>query len=168
MLNLSIMTACIPILNRFFADLRTGMMGFGVTEPLELNSSEKKTPGNTYASKFGTGFGSKLASRIGVRSQVSKNNMSMSRTSGSGDDIEDLKYGYGAGQHPPSQGNKAVVDRSESVKRLTGTDNVIVQTVDYKVEYEEGALERHHDTQGNASRHSSPSGDGEGIVVREI
>lgn len=131
-LNLSIITACIPCIKRFLADLSTGMMTVNIPEPLELTM---KNPSSSITSPDTTGRGtpfrgSKLFSSRS-RSQINK-----SRTSTS---IETEKSRRP--QLVPSQSTRTTtIEKSESMDGLT--DGVIMHTVDYEVNYEQG---RNHD-----------------------
>jgi hypothetical protein len=158
MLNLSIITACIPSLKRFLQDLQSGVMAVNITESFELGLSKKVSssqPG-AYATVSGTGFASMTPSKLGGKSQTRSN---VQTTGHDKDDVEDLKDGYGPGDgHSFSQGHNnnahkfstqgSTVERSDSVKGLT--DGVIYRSVDFKVEYEGRSSE------GSGSRPSPP------------
>ncbi len=158
MLNLSIITACVPSLKRFLADLQSGAMAVNITESFEMGVSKKVSSSNEhYASGSGIGIGSRIASKFGVRSQQRSNNISSMKRN---DDIEDAKYGIGVDghEHGFTRGhndnahnvstNRSTVERSDSVKGLT--DGVIYRSVDFKVEYEGRSSE------GSESRNSPP------------
>jgi hypothetical protein len=68
MLNLSLITACIPSLKRFLADLQSGAMAVQVTEAFEMGISQKGYLGAEHSAGSRTGLGSKLASKPGVKS----------------------------------------------------------------------------------------------------
>lgn len=68
MLNLSLITACIPSLKRFLADLQSGTMAVQVTEAFEMGISQKGYSGAEHSAGSRTGLGSKLASKLGVKS----------------------------------------------------------------------------------------------------
>lgn len=147
MLNLSIITACIPCIKRFLADLSVGMTVIAVSEPLEMTvkntSSSDPSSRNRLGSQGGGGFFSGMMSRSrnGTQSQVTTNK-GKSRPDGS---IRDDPY-TGRQDFQPDWATRSrpVIERSESVKGLT--QNIIVQTIDYEVNYE-GApgSARHHD-----------------------
>lgn len=128
-INLSIITACIPCIKRFLADLSTGMMAVNIPEPLEMtmkNASSSVTSPNT--TSRGTPLrGSRLFSLSKNRSQTTR-----SRTSTS-DDTEKPRRP----QLVPPQGMRtATIEKSESMDGLT--EGVIMHTVDYEVNYENG------------------------------
>ena len=144
MLNISIITACIPSIKRFLADIQSGLMGVNISEPYELTHS-----GGKYAVDYGRGttFGSKVTTRLGVShmSGTGKSESSrMGRSRGEKDprnlgmDLESGHHNHIRGGHRSPGGQGQVRDTSESVKGLT--DDVIMQTIDYKVEYEDGNL----------------------------
>lgn len=139
MLNMSIITACIPSIKRFLADIQSGLAGVHISEPYELTHS-----GGKYADYGkGTDFGSRIATRPGMSRNMSSgrsrgekdlrnpNNMDLESSMRSGNHT----YIQGGGQEP-RRGQGRVRETSESVKGLT--DDVIMQTIDYKVEYEDG------------------------------
>ena len=150
MLNLSLITACIPSLKRFLADLQSGAMAVNVTEAFEMGVSQMGSSGRAYAMGSRSGLGSKLASKLGVTSQ--SRSVGIAGDSGEQNDMEDLKYGYGHGSGqgrghaqrrlssngnpfaPAGAANRSTVERGESIKGLT--ENMIQRTVDFKVEYE--------------------------------
>lgn len=147
MLNISIITACIPSIKRFLADIQSGLMGVNISEPYELTHSGGKATQLRYGQ--GTGLGSKIATRLGMSAGKSQSNSAI-RSRGEKDqrdvDLEDMRYTRGANLHPGHVGNNArahsnrnMRETSESVKGLT--DDVIMQTIDYKVEYEDGNTE---------------------------
>jgi hypothetical protein len=67
MLNLSLITACIPSLKRFLANLQSGAMAVQVTEAFEMGISQKGYSGAEHSAGLRTGVGSKLASKLGVK-----------------------------------------------------------------------------------------------------
>ena len=181
MLNLSIITACIPSLKRFLQDLQSGAMAVNITEAFEMSgASSKKVSlaqggrgGGPYAAMSRTtnnsNFASRTASKLGVkRHPKSKIQTSTAATTTTGynrdddDHTADLKRGYEVGDgHSFAQGHndnphkfstqRSTVERSDSVKGLT--DGVIYRSVDFKVEYEGRSSE------GSGSRPSPPHDD---------
>jgi hypothetical protein len=105
MLNLSIITACIPSLKRFLKDLQSGAMALNITESFEMSVSQKvfSSQRGSCTTVSGTGFASRTASKLGFKSQTRSNTQA---TGHDKDDIEDLKSGYGLGEgHLFSQGH---------------------------------------------------------------
>lgn len=144
MLHVSIITACIPSIKRFLADVQSGLMGATISEQYEMTHSGGKT--TQLQSGSGTGaFGSKLASRIGgVMS-------SKSQGGGSGIRSQQEKSQLGSVNGDAALGtttfarhgrSPAPKEESESVKGLAR--NAIHQKIDYEVEYE-AYEERRHD-----------------------
>jgi hypothetical protein len=147
MLNISIITACIPSIKRFLADIQSGLMGVNISEPYELTHTGGKGTYIDYGK--GTGIGSKIATRLGISTTKSGSN-SGSRSRGEKDqrgvDLEDMRYNRSVNLRPSGldgsarvHSNRNLRETSESVKGLT--DDVIMQTIDYKVEYEDGHTE---------------------------
>lgn len=116
MLNLSLITACIPSLKRLISDMQTGLTRVAIPEQFELESVLRS--------------GSK-----GAKSpQVTGNQSRAYRYDGGKRSSLRVKEGGakrfgGGGQRDgsPEEG------RSESVKGLT--EDAIFQTIDYRVEY---------------------------------
>lgn len=130
-ISLSIITACIPCIKRFLADLSAGMIVVNVSEHAEftmknLSSSREKTQPEEGNEMSGGLFGSRLFSR---RSQ-NRSNLDSQRTMND----EEKNNGKSPEFRPTRTHNKSLVERSESMKGLT--DGVIVQTIDYQVNYE--------------------------------
>ena len=131
MLNFSIITACIPSIKRFLADIQSGLMGVNISEQYEVSHSGGKATFISYGK--GTGLGTKLASRLGMTTNKSMNNSGLrSRAEKDPDtiDLEEMRR-----NRTNIRGGKEPRERTESVKGLT--DDVIMQTIDYKVEYED-------------------------------
>ena len=130
-INLSIITACIPCIKRFLADLSAGMMNVNISEPMELTMKNLSSSGgrDPTSTRNGGGFlRSKLFSARG-RSQMD------SHLSSHDHDAEKKHYSQAAGFAQAKQStNKVCVERSESMKGLT--DGVIMQTIDYEVNFE--------------------------------
>jgi hypothetical protein len=145
MLNLSLVTACIPSLKRFLTDLQSGTMVVQIKEAFEMDISQKGSLGAEYSTGSRTGHGSKLASELGGDGKEQQQ------------DLEGLNYSY---DHVPGHGhgnaqgrlssnatpfvpagatNRSTLERSESINGLTG--NIIQRTADFKVEYQSRALE---------------------------
>ncbi|KAK2788387.1 hypothetical protein FQN52_006711 [Onygenales sp. PD_12] len=145
----SIITACIPSLKTFLADIRSGLTGATISEPFELAHSGGRTRvhgttrtanGSSSGNSLGGGFGG----RMGTSSSTTKT-MGSSRAwrwrGGEwkmGGDGYPFAYGRGG---VGRIGKRGTEESSESVKGLT--DGVIVHTVDYRVEFDGGeGLER--------------------------
>lgn len=135
-INSSIITACIPCIKRFLADLSSGMMTVNISEPLEMTmkgassaSAANEHSGTTYV-KSGS-----IASRLFNSSKLS----SAQRSEQSRGSV-DFKKASQTGRRPPFSGghsttnSKTVVERSDSMKYLN--EHVIVQTIDYDVREE--------------------------------
>jgi hypothetical protein len=154
MLNISIITACIPSIKRFLADIQSGLMGVNISEPYELTHS-----GGKYVDYGkGTTFGSKVATRLGLsnNSGIGKSqNSHSSQARSKNEKSVDLEPSAGHHQFlsPGSNLNRAQNhrERSESVKGLT--DDVIMQTIDYKVEYEDGNSQASDGERSSRSAH---------------
>jgi hypothetical protein len=168
MLAMSFITACIPSIKRFLADIQSGLMGVNISEPYELTHSGGKYATGTQAGIYGKGtsLGSKVASRLGVTSITAGGrsaNVSALRSRGEkdpnnlGSQVERGVYldtdNYN-GRDIRGRRND-VHETSESVKGLT--DDVIMQTIDYKVEYEDG-----QGTEGSLGGRSSSGGRDDG------
>jgi hypothetical protein len=131
MLNTSIMTACIPSIKRFLTDIQSGLMAAGISEYYEHTHTGGKSGYGTATYAKGTSLGSKLASRLGV-SSVSKspsNSALRSRVD------KDSRGKYDMDLEDIRRDTKQPRETTESVKGLT--DDVIMHTIDYRVEYED-------------------------------
>lgn len=149
-INLSIITACIPCIKRFLADLSTGMMTVNISEPLEMTmktaSTSVTTPDSTTAEK--SRLGSRLFSFSRNRSRASKSHTSISI---------DLEKHHQPKLTPSQNTRTAKIGKSESMDALT--EGVIVQTIDYEVNYEHaresGKWDNKSDTIGSAPSQNS-------------
>jgi hypothetical protein len=137
MMSLSIITACIPTIKRFLADLSVGMTVIAVSEPMEMTvkqtSSGDPSRGTKNGSSGGGFFSSMMSrSRNGPPSQTDTNK-GKTRPAGSkgNEDPYTQRQDF---QHDWATRSRPVIERSESVKGLR--QNIIVQTVDYEVNYE--------------------------------
>lgn len=156
MLNVSIITACIPCIKRFLADLSVGMTVIAVSEPLEMTvkhgSSGNPSSGKPFdSSSGGGGFFSGLMSRSrhapplqepvhgGRKKSVAPNN----------EDPYSKRQDF---QPDWATRSRPVIERSESVKGLT--QNIIVQTIDYEVNYEGGPGSARHTNHRDGSAKS--------------
>ncbi len=151
-LHTSIITACIPSIKRFFADVQSGLMGVTISEQYEVSVDGKNAAmlrvcadlslkmthsgGKTHLqSHSGTGVGSRITSRF-ARSR----NRSQA-ASGLDSQAEGETYASAAGDFGSKSRVKATMSNSnrtpetESVKGLT--TNAIHQKIDYEIEYEE-------------------------------
>lgn len=79
MLNLSLITACAPLLKRFLSDLQTGFLDTTIHQGMELTSG-KKSPGRLWGTSNESGSKS---SKSGTRS------LARGRTRKKGQEIED-------------------------------------------------------------------------------
>lgn len=128
MVALSIMTACLPSIRRFFADLRTGLMGVHICEPLEL------TMKNSVSSEVDSKRKSKnLNKRV---SGMFRNHQ------GSLKDQEEQSSWSRRQSSPKEQSTRgrsalSKTTVSHGVADRPPTNNVIVQTIDYQVEYQD-------------------------------
>jgi hypothetical protein len=171
MLNLSLITACIPSLKRFLTDLRDATIAVQISQAFEAAISQKGPSGTEYPTGPTVGLGPTLAGELGVKGQ--SGSLGTGGRKEEQHDIESLNYryhhvpwyGHGNAQgrlsskvHPfvPARAtDRSTAGRSESMKGLT--DNTSQRTVDFKVEYESRASE------GSSSRPSLAQG---GIVVQ--
>ena len=158
MLNLSIITACIPCLKRVLGDLRTGIMSVAIPEPFEMSVTGKlSSRGVDAVSRSGPSMGSKIAARLGLTSSQQRSaNKSTLNSSGGGS--RDLEKSYKRRSEP------GAVERSESVKHLK--EGVIVRQSDFTVEYDARGPAPGHGRPG-AFRHdteSQSSLDGAGVT----
>jgi hypothetical protein len=147
MLNASIITACLPSIKRFLADLQSGLMGVNISEPYELTHT-----GGRYIQDYGKGMslGSRVASRLGISTLTSGVGKSQNSSSGRSrneklGDLESAMRSDPTNQRVSrnhhirgGQNTNDTSKETDSVKGLTVTDDVIVHTIDYKVEYEDG------------------------------
>lgn len=155
MLNVSIITACIPCIKRFLADLSVGMTVIAVSEPLELTvkqgSSGNPSSGQRYDSSHSGGFFSGLMSRSRAAHQAQEaapNGRKKSAVANNEDPYskrQDFQPDWATRSRP-------VIERSESVKGLT--QNIIVQTIDYEVNYERGPGSARHPSDRDSSAKS--------------
>ena len=87
------------------------------------------------------GFGSKIASRLGLSTNASMSRSRTEKSNTDGMDLEDIQKGnYRRSKRGTME------ESSESIKGLTERDNVILTTTDYHVEYEEAGdeVDRNH------------------------
>ncbi|KAI1615347.1 hypothetical protein EDD36DRAFT_186931 [Exophiala viscosa] len=154
MMNASIIAACIPSLKPFLADIKPGLIMINVPEH-ELSASfvrvsKSRSVDNGRTNK--SGAVSRLASRLGLGSMAGRTaNDTSSGSSGVWGEKQrqaaaSMERGYNR-PHATKARSKVENDRSESVKGLT--DDVILHTIDYKVEYEDHTHEM--DTTDNSS-----------------
>ena len=134
---LSIITACVPTIRRFLADISSGMIAVNIPEPLELAMKSRSA---SYAEK-----GSRVVGRW------PKLNRSTNKAPANSYDMEPSfevqnHHGFGSAR---AVFHKSVVERSESIEGLR--DDVIMQTIDYKVHSEaeqDGTSSAHNNSQG--------------------
>lgn len=125
-LNLSVITACIPSIKRFLADWAAGISAATISDPFEFEHSAGNT--GSQSNPTASYLGSKLASKLGVSSKSHVTSTSRSWADASQPQHEAKVYSRRLQQSPSA-------DTSDSVKGLT--DGVIMQTMDYRVEYED-------------------------------
>ena len=147
MLNSSIITACIPSIKRFFADVQSGLMGVTISEQYELTHSGGKTM-QTQNGTGGSWQNSRLGSKLGVLSRRSQVGSAMHSQTGD-KSVADAEPRYGNTAQVKGGVGREHSRETESVKGLT--QNVIHQKVDYDIDYErrssEGRPSTHHDRQ---------------------
>lgn len=145
MMNASIIAACIPSLKPFLADIKPGLIVVNIPEH-ELSASfvrQSKSRSVDHGRTFKSGAVSKLASRLGLNSIAGKATNTSSGSSGVWGEKQrqaaaNMERGYNRPMATKAR-SKVENDRSESVKGLT--DDVILHTIDYKVEYEDNSNE---------------------------
>ena len=146
MICLSIITACVPTIKRFLADVSSGMIAVNIPEPLEL---AMKSHSASHAEKASHNQSPFLGSRVvgpwtKSNKSTNKSNVNMYDTASSFDAQNHLGLHSGrAGFH------KSIVERSESVEGLR--DDVIMQTIDYDVHFDaeqDGTSSAHDGSQG--------------------
>lgn len=146
MICLSIITAFVPTIKPFLADVSSGMIAVNIPEPLELTMKSVSAPHAEKASHNQSPF---LGSH--VVGPWTKSNRS---TNKSDVDTYGMEPSFDAQNHPGLHLGRAgfhknVVERSESVEGLR--DDVIMQTVDYDVHFEaeqDGTSSAHDGSQG--------------------
>lgn len=142
MLNVSIITACIPCIKRFLADMSGGLTVAAISEPLEMTikqgSSGNPSSGKPFDSSRGgdRGFFNSLMSRSRHAQQTQEPAPTGRNKSVSDNNTEDPYSKRQDFQPDWATRSRPVIERSESVKGLT--QNIIVQTIDYEVNYEGG------------------------------
>jgi len=129
MLNLSIVTACIPSIKRFFMDVQSGLMGATISEQYEMTHSGGKATKLQGTSE--TSMGSRLASRLGIMSSRSQ---ALSDAGHSQQGARDGTYtGTAHGRYTSRVRGEA--SDTESIEGLT--QGVIHQKIVFQVEFEE-------------------------------
>ncbi|KAK5382381.1 hypothetical protein LTR20_005984 [Exophiala xenobiotica] len=138
MMNVSIIAACIPSLKPFLADIKPGLIVVNIPEH-ELTASFVRHSRSRSESKVKSHGLSKLASRLGITSRGMSTLNTSSGNSGlwaekQREAVNTMERGYNR-PNATKASSKVENDRSESVKGLT--DDIILHTIDYKVEYED-------------------------------
>lgn len=142
MINTSIIASCIPSLKPFLHDIKPGLIVVNVPED-EFTASyvrHSRNRSGLNGRTFGSGGISRIRNKLGLSSRTGH-----TLTSNSGNSsgmwaekqkqvLENMELGYNRPQATKAR-SKVEMDRSESVKGLT--DDVILHTIDYKVEYED-------------------------------
>ena len=136
MLNLSIITACIPSVKRFLADIQSGLMGATISESYEMTHSSGK-PQPQLGSTGGLGLTSRLASRLGMGTSQQRSTLRSQNEKESDQSITPADEWYGGRSQAHTGKTSEHVAETESVKGLT--EHVIHQRIDYQVDYEERA-----------------------------
>lgn len=132
MLNLSLLTACIPSLKRVLGEFSTGLTGITISDHHMLNTSNQSQTGSQAKFSRHGGrslfrYGHNVDPRSGNLSQIS----STSRVGGFGEKRFNQSRNYSRGGNVKDIEEE---DRSESIKGLT--DDAIMQTIDYRVDYD--------------------------------
>ena len=132
-LNLSVLTACIPSLKRVLGEFSTGLTGITITEQHELiTSNQSQTDSKTGYSRTGGRsifrYGHNVDPRAGNTSQIS----TTSRIGGFGGERRNQSRNYSRGLKGKTDPEEE--EQSESIKGLT--DDAIMQTIDYRVDYD--------------------------------
>lgn len=143
MLNVSIIASCIPSLKPFLADIRPGLIVVNVPGN-EFTSSYVRHSRNRSRTRgrLSTSGGplSRLTSKLGLSSRGShtmtnnSGNLSALCAEKQKQALTNMELGYNRPQATKAS-SKIEMDRSESVRGLT--DDVIMHTIDYRVEYED-------------------------------
>ena len=128
---LSIITACVPTIKRFLADISSGMIAVNIPEPLELTM---KTNPSSHVDKGSQNQTTFLGSHIVGRWTKSNRDTNKSIVNN-----YDMERSFEAQRHHRLDlgrvvFHKSMVERSESVEGLR--DDVILQTIDYDVHSE--------------------------------
>jgi hypothetical protein len=141
-INTSIITACIPSLKPFLSAIKPGLAIIRIPEheltgPYVRRSKRRSKSNTTGSSRVATRFAGRLSS-------TKKGNTSLSNTSSSSNSnfwTEKQKQAIAAmerGHNRPHAGkveSRVEHGRSESIQGLT--DDVILHSIDYRVEYED-------------------------------
>ncbi|EXJ91508.1 hypothetical protein A1O3_00056 [Capronia epimyces CBS 606.96] len=146
MLNSSIIASCIPSLKRFLADIKPGLIVVNVPEDGLTASYVRHTRSRSRAksrlSRPGAGI-FRLSSKFGFGGHGGHALASSSSGSSSvlwrekqEQALTTMELGYNRPQATKAS-SKVEIDRSESIEGLT--DDVIMHSIDYKVEYEDAA-----------------------------
>jgi len=138
------MTACVPFIKRFLADWATGMSAATISDPFELEHSASKSGGRSHSHAYGSGtgkwnLGSEIASRLGRGGGKSRTEVSTAVSRSGGGETDEVQSGVRG--HTRKTRESPSSDTSDSVRGLM--DDVIMHTVEYKVEFEDRA----HSTQ---------------------
>lgn len=132
MLNLSIITACLPSLKRVLAELQSGIAASSIPEGFEYSVARKTSASVGYNSWIEAASGLDIGSVDGIKSHVRRVFSGAASGNATQHDLDDLKHGLRLDHGSDKNSNKTAVEPSESVERLTNKG--IVQKVDYKVE----------------------------------
>jgi len=130
-LSLSIITACIPSIKRFLADWAGGLSRAAINNSFELEHTVGRSHSGNNTFSQGSGQTHSLATKLGLSRLGRAEVTSTSRSHGNGKDSD-------VNLHTQKPQRTRLEDTSDSVKGLI--DGVIVQTMDYRVEYEDNEL----------------------------
>lgn len=133
MLNLSIITACLPSLKRVLTDLQSGLAASSIPEGFEDSVSRKNSAALGYTSWIQAATGSKIGSNDSTTDQMRCAFPGPVNGNTTQHDLDDLKNGYRHHHGSDKNSSKTAISQNESVDRLTSKG--IVQKVDYKAEF---------------------------------
>jgi hypothetical protein len=162
MLNLSILTACLPSLKRIIDTLRSGTAAVTIDGPYELSISGGHTALPGFKLKGGSKPSKGRSSRLSGGVSNGGGEISTSKFGGYGNgNTNNGRSSIGLMNSIMSRGEgKNVVERSDSIEGLT--DNVIAQTLDHKVEFDEHSQRDatlHSGDGRSGNSHSARTGD---------
>ena len=138
-------------MKRFLADIQSGLMGATISESYEMTHSNGKSQAQ-HSGTGGPGFGSRLASRLGMSTNASQMRSTIrSRDEKGNQNTSQSDEWYGARSQGNSGKTGAQIAETESVKGLT--DHAIHQRMDYHVEFEDtGGMEAESRTSDRKAR----------------
>ncbi|OQO06786.1 hypothetical protein B0A48_08574 [Cryoendolithus antarcticus] len=137
LLNVSIITACVPSTKRFFMEVQSGLMGVTISETYEMtHSGGKETRMMSFGSAGRSKLGSVVAGRFGLTARRDAIGSKISETRNSQSNEKRESYANMGGAIPNVarvRGGRAkdLTPESESVKGLTR--DVIRQDIEFEV-----------------------------------